>query len=54
VLSSPPPIPDGSQFAIQRDLHGTDRGTYLAVDAAGNVSPLDPMTYASWNGGSYP
>ena len=37
--------PDGSRIAM-RDGN--------AVDADGNLTPIDAMTYATWNGGSYP
>jgi Tol biopolymer transport system component len=52
---SPPLVwsPDGSRIALRLGYPGDD-GTYLAVDADGNVEPIDGLTYASWNGGSYP
>ena len=42
--------PDGSRIAFA-DSSGT-----FAVDADGTgpVEPIDQMTYASWNDGSYP
>jgi hypothetical protein len=45
--------PDGSRIAWPGH-DGNDEATYLAVDADGNVTPIDAMTYATWNGGSYP
>jgi hypothetical protein len=46
--------PDGSRIALSRGSYGNDEATYLAVDADGNLWPIDAMTYASWSGGSYP
>jgi Tol biopolymer transport system component len=45
--------PDGSRIGLLRG-DGNGNATYLAVDTDGNVEPIDAMTYASWNGGSYP
>ncbi len=43
--------PDGSQIAFHEDEGG--RVTVFDADGAGETEPIDELTYASWDGGSY-
>ena len=43
--------PDGSQIAFHKDEGGEI--TVFDADGAGEAQPIDELTYASWDGGSY-
>jgi dipeptidyl aminopeptidase/acylaminoacyl peptidase len=52
--------PDGTQIAFSFEsgreapvTYPSDRGFVIVADGSGDAEPIDDLTYASWNGGSF-